>query len=280
MPIIAPSEFEPPSRPAPVWSCGPVRIDGDDLVLDRENATTYRVAEKPEIHDEFAAIRDIDDAARFATEFGLLYHGALPRGTVPDAVTDALHRWRNEDEIRDPREPYGEWMHEVARINRIRTVYWLVSGTWGEPEFEELLSLYDKWISTDLRWAAVPKDQQEAIDLAAEYVCRMVNDWFDRTRTILDLGRQARGPGQVARPTFDLAMESPLSLLGYIYFRQAQDFAGGANYGRCPGCSTIFKMEVGDRRKYHTPQCAQRTRYRRYVDRHPGYRRRSADRSD
>jgi len=33
----------------------------------------------------------------------------------------------------------------------------------------------------------------------------------------LDAGPQDATPGQVARPTFDLAMDSPLSLLGYIF---------------------------------------------------------------
>lgn len=280
MPIIDPSEFDPPARPAPVWSRGPVRVDGDDLVLDQDNAKTYRVADETGIHLRFAAIKDIGDAAEFATEFGLLYHGALPRGTAPDAVTAALLRWRNEDEILDPREPYVEWMPEVARINKILTVYRLVSGPrWGEREFEELLDLYHKWIRADLRHAPPPNDPQEGIYLGALYVCQMTNDWFDRTRTILDLGLRGAGEGQVARPVFDLTMESPLSLLGYIYFRLAQDLTRAARFGRCPECGTIFKTEQGDRRTYDTPQCAQRTRYRRYSNRNPGYRRKTAERS-
>lgn len=176
---------------------------------------------------------------------------------MPDAVTAALLRWHDEDEVHDPREPYAEWMHEVARINRIWTVYKLVSGPrWGEHEFEELLDLYHKWIRADLRDAPAPRDEQEAIYLGALYVCRMTNDWFDRTRTILDLGLRASEEGQVARPVFDLAMESPITLLGYIYFRLAQDFARAARFGRCPGCGTIFKTEKGDRRTYDTPKCA------------------------
>jgi hypothetical protein len=275
---IEPSAFEPPSRQTPVWSSGPVRVDGDDLVLDRDSATTYLVADKLEIHLRFAAIKDIHEAARFATEFGLLYHGALPRGTVPDAVTADLLRWHDEDEVRDPREPYAEWMPEVARINKILRVYRLVSGPrWGEQEFEDLLELYHKWIRTDLRGAPAPKDQQEAIYLGALYVCRMTNDWFDRTRTILDLDLQAADEGQVARPAFDLAMESPITLLGYIYFRLAQDFSRAARFGRCPGCGTIFKTEKGDRRTYDTPQCSQRTRYHKYASRNPGYRRKAAE---
>jgi len=101
----------------------------------------------------------------------------------------------------------------------------------------------------------------------------------DRTRTILDLGMRDAGEGQVARPVFDLTMESPLSLLGYIYFRLAQDLTRAARFGRCPECGTIFKTEQGDRRTYDTPQCAQRTRYRRYAERNPGYRRKTAERS-
>ena len=50
------SEFEPSSRPAPVWSCGPVRVEGDDLVLDRESATTYQVADKPEIRQAYLGL--------------------------------------------------------------------------------------------------------------------------------------------------------------------------------------------------------------------------------
>ena len=273
MPIIDPSEFEPPDRPAPVWSRGPVRVDGDELVLDQDNATTYRVADEPGIHLRFAAIKDIDDAAEFATEFGLLYHGALPRGTVPDAWTATMRRWRDEDEILDPREPYAEWMTEVARINKILTVYRLVSRPrWGEREFEGLLDSTTSGFAQIFGTLLLPTTRRR-VYLGALYVCQMTNDWFDRTRTILDLRLGNAGEGQVARPVFDLTMESPLSLLGYIYFRLAQDLTRAARFGRCPECGTIFKTEQGDRRTYDTPQCAQRTRYRRYADRNPGYRR-------
>lgn len=154
--------------------------------------------------------------------------------------------------IPDPREPYVEWTPEVARISRILTVYRLVSGPrWGEREFEELLDLYHKWIRADLRHAPAPNDPQEGIYLGALYVCQMTNDWFDHTRTILDLGLRDAGEGQVARPVFDLTMESPLSLLGYIYFRLAQDLTRAARFGRCRECGTIFKTERGDRRTYH-----------------------------
>lgn len=271
---IDPSDVQPPSPPVPVWSCGPVHVDGDDLVLERESATTYRIADKPQIHLRFAAIKTVDDAVDFASEFGLLYHGALPLGTVPDSVTAALLKWRDEDKVREPREPYTEmWVPEVARINRIISVYKLVSGPrWGDAEFIEMLELWQRSIRSDLRGVPAPKDPQEAIYLGGLYVCWMTNDWFDRTRFILDLGLTESENGEVARPTFDLAMESPITLLGYIYFRLAQEFARSARFGRCPECGRVFKTETGDRRKYDTRQCSQRARYHRHVKRNPGYR--------
>lgn len=228
------------------WLKGRARFEGGEIVLDSRTITEYQpFADKVTDYPyELAAIAEPGEAVTFARRFGLLRFG-------PGAE--------------QLREPWAEWERAALQVRAIlRLGVDLGDAVRGDSEaIASLRAQAERWGHL---FEARAANDEELLSQTSVVVAQLVNEGLDdvgfgvQAEVGLKLADDTEGrPGR-----FTMSPRSP-NLLGLIYYALALALVSRIPGRECEGCGRIFPVR-DPRQRYHDPQCAQRTRYRRWAE--------------
>ncbi|MDW8059228.1 MAG: hypothetical protein RMK01_04060 [Thermomicrobium sp.] len=236
-------------EPTP-WLRGPARFRNDYFELDLRRAEEYQPYEHRGQVFEFAELKTPAQALRFIERYGLLWAG-------PGA--------------QEHRESWGDWLREIRTMNVVldlaATVRWAHQG---KREALDRLQEYGPRLSEFFEAPASTTD--ELLAQASTFVAWVVSEGLDgveqRVSTAVLWEWQ---PGTSGPPGTWLFVVRAPHLLAYLYHDLAMLLVQRAPYEQCPECRRFFPRRDA-RQRFCSDQCADRHRYRRWLQRHGGRR--------
>jgi hypothetical protein len=238
-------------RQYPVWVRGPAHIDGDEIVLNVEEARPFDAFE-PEHYQtllpDLAALHDpkLQDPVAFVRRHGLLWHGP------------------NEVDKGECRESLRDWSIEGLELHITILLYVAlnegIDAHSGEPVRRFLRSLRDIGVV----WGRLPDDEGECLESAsihlAERITRVLegcNQTFVAACSLVRDGKKV-GPAGDFRFSID-----PPNLVGAAYNELASLIVTRAEFRECVGCGRLFQPDHG-RQIHHTKSCGNRKRQHKH----------------
>ena len=235
---------------------GPAWIDGGDIVMDRKRATKYNPTREPKVGLELTKVRTPQDAVKFVELYGL-----------PNIDDDAI--WL-PDEVRQP-------FREIEKLaSRLRSIVEdavdVRAGVNGDAAAVERLR--SRLLERMFPGGKVPKRlAASAAYIRRELVSdrRVLLEASEGIATELEFGLQGAFPvimdrafqGEPIEPGRLRISLCPKNLAGFCFLTFALALAEKEPLGVCPECGSAFVIEDG-RQKFCSPQCAARTRFKRF----------------
>jgi hypothetical protein len=222
----------------PEWVRGPARVEGSEIVLDENRAEKYWLHEPGQVDKiafDLAAMaphgsgRDPRQAVAFVRRYGMLWHGANKLGSG------------------SCRESLDRWWHEAEKLHTVLSM----SMTLGEALRDDSAAPVREWF--DARLGLSFEADEIYLAAATKIVAGMINRGLRNSKW----GMASGGVGEIRLAHYppDLVAAAYASLGGLIATR--------AEFKECPGCGRVFQPESG-KQTYHDPQCATRSRQRRW----------------
>lgn len=223
----------------PEWVKGPARIEGQEVILDESRAERYWLYESEQAEQmafDLAAMafhksgRDPQQVTAFVRRYGLLWQGA-----------DKLHSGQC-------REPLESWWLAAEKLSSVLYMSTKLGEAMREGSTAPVRRFFE---SLGLSFGAPTNETY--IMAATTIVARLLNQGLQDGQW----GMVTAQPGE-----FRLAYYPP-NLVAAAYANIATLVAAKAQFRECPGCQRIFQPKSG-KQKYHAPECATRTRQRRW----------------
>ena len=221
----------------PEWVKGPAIVEGNEVVLDERRAERYLLHEREQVEHmafDLAAMafhrsgRDPQQAVAFVRRYGLLWHG-------PDQLGSG-----------GCRESLEDWWHEAEKLSSLL----LTSVRIGEAMREGSAAPVRKHLET----LGIGFDTDETYLMAATTaVARLLNQGMHDTKW----GMSVIEPGELRLTHY------PPNLVSDAYANLGTLISKRVEFRECPGCGRVFPP-ISGRQKYHDPQCATRTRQRKW----------------
>lgn len=233
----------------PEWVRGFALVTDGKIVL--ANPERYDIYHPKDVIFAFASIQTQDDAAVFASKYGLLWHG-------PDSnqLWESWEDWQREIEHAYMIVRYGADLRramagDVKALNDLREVWAPALAPAFEAPANTDSELFEQG-SVWLAWALNSKLEGTQEGIAAS--CQLVSD---------ETGERVGEPG------WFLFSPRPPHLLASMYHELALLLVNRRELRVCESCKSVFT--VADRRqRFCNKSCASRARYRRWAERRAG----------
>jgi hypothetical protein len=222
-------------------------MENGELVLDESRAETYWMYESEQAEQmafDLAAMalhrsgRDPRQAVAFVRRYGLLWHG-------PDKLGSG-----------ECRESLDDWWLAAEPLFSVLSV----SAALGEAMRDDSAAPVERFFA---RVGGLPFDfesDEQYIMAATTIAARLINQGLQNGHW---------GMVTTARPGELKLAYLPSNLVDAAYANLASLIATRAEFKECPGCGRMFAPASG-KQKYHSPQCATRSRQRRWKRENPG----------
>jgi hypothetical protein len=221
----------------PEWARGPAFVEGNEVVLDESRAESYWLHEPEQVEKmafDLAAMafhrsgRDPQQAVAFVRRYGLLWHGL-------DEVGSGRCR-----------ESLDDWWHEAEKLSSLL----LTSVKLGEAMRESSAAPVREYFEV----LGIGFETDEAYLMAATIAAaRSINRGLEDTKW----GMEVIEPGELRLTHY------PPNLVSAAYANLGALISKKVEFKECPGCGRVFPPGSG-KQKYHDPQCAVRTRQRKW----------------
>lgn len=223
----------------PEWARGKARIEGQEIVLDESKADTYWLYESERAEQmafDLAAMaprrsgRDPQQVKAFVQRYGLLWHG-------PDKLSSG-----------ECREPLADWWLAAENLHTVLYFSTKIGASLREGSAAPVRRLFEGSGVT-----FNPPTDEAYLMAATRGVAVLLNEGLHDGQW----GMVTGNPGEVRLAFY------PRNLVAAAYANIASLVATRAEFKECPGCDRIFQPKSG-KQKYHAPECATRTRQRRW----------------
>jgi hypothetical protein len=244
------------------WWRGPARLEGGAIVVDYARGDAYDPLAFPRLGLELTRVRSPADAVLFATQFGLLRHGA------EHLDVDPAVRWPGRDQAQDFVDAAAALRDVVRTMVEIRRA---VDG--DAAALERLRSRFvapvpsprrkahiPDWYAPDQQIATPPDDRTLLIH-ASEWTGWQLSIGLKETRAFV-FDRAGRGEAAVAPGRLRVGT-LPRTLLDVCYLTTAFALADREPVEVCPECERAFVVDDA-RQQYCQPSCASAARFRRW----------------
>lgn len=246
-------------RQRPTWARGFARVDGNDIVLRREDAEDYAFFEQDRLEElvlDVAGLRNIGTlsnpgqldpqlALAFVRRYGLLWHG--PEQLASGECREPLRSWFLEGE---------ELMLSIALHMTLRES--LDAGT-VQPLRQYLRLMRDLGIF----YGAMPQDSEKLLRGISIILAERVNKGMQGCKqTFLAACSLERDGAEVGPPGDFRYSIDPANLVAAAYSEFASLMVTKARFKGCPGCGRVFRAEHGNR-TYCNDACSERSRKRK-----------------
>jgi ribosomal protein S27AE len=242
-----------------MWARGIARVDGNDIVLRREDAEDYVFFEQDRLDKlvlDVAGLRNIGTltdseqldpqlALAFVRRHGLLWHG-------PEQLASG-----------ECREPLRSWYFEGEELTLSIALYMTLRESLNTSSTQPLQQYLRLLRDLRIFWGAMPQDSEELLSGISIALAERVNKGMEGCKQTflaacgLELDGVRLGPPGDFRYSVD-----PKSLLAAAYSQFASLIVTKARFKGCPGCGQIFRAEHGNR-IYCSSTCSERARKRK-----------------
>jgi len=234
------------------WRRGSARRDGEWIVVDVADRYDLGRAQLQAAAFALAGIRDIEDALRFANEYGLLRSARIGQ---------------------EQRELFPEWQHEARSLTEVATLYiHLHRAESGDADSVAYLrSYYERSLTQHSFFPELPDRSHTGLfHVIAGHIAFTLNAGRFRVKTnvrsIMNLDHVDTAMPVHANWEFVLTAGS---LSAAIHHTLADLIVAGREMRFCEDCGRVFL--VRDRRqRFCNETCAARTRYYRKAQRKRG----------
>jgi hypothetical protein len=229
----------------PEWTKGPARIEGKEVILDARRANRYWIYEFEQAEQmafDLAAMafystgRDPQQVVAFVRRYGLLWHGADKLGSG------------------ECRESLDDWWLEAEKLSSVLSMSTKLGESMREGSAAPVIRHFERLGVKETLASSFDSLTDETYLMAATtIVARLLNQVLQGGQW----GMATAGPGELQLAYY------PTSLVAAAYANIATLVAAKAEFRECLGCHRIFPPK-SSKQKYHTPDCATRTRQRRW----------------
>jgi hypothetical protein len=240
----------------PEWPRGPAFVEGNEVVLDESRAERYWLHEPAQAGqmafdlaamalDDRSGRRDTGHAMAFVQRYGLLWHGveALGSGGCRESLDDWRHEAQKLYSLLLTSVRLGEAIREgsATPVRRHFERYFLNHFVMDGADY----SVLDERLHSELNEAYLMT--------ATKFAALSINQGMQDTKW----GMSVSEPGELRLTSY------PSDLVSAAYANLGVLTSKRVEFKECPGCGRVF-LPASGKQKYHDPQCATRTRQRKW----------------